>query len=109
MAVPGTWLQANLGQHDGFQPPPPHPHTAQVGGLSLSPTWPEWARACRQLLRDSSRRVGRLRLTLGDFSIMFQGKMLKLFLWKRGRKSWYVLVTDAMSAGLGVGTLSVFS
>ena len=40
---------------------------------------------------------------------MFQGKMLKLFLWKRGRKLWYVLVTDAMSAGLRVGTLSVFS
>ena len=35
MAVPGTWLQANLGQHDGFQPPPPYPDTAQVGGLSL--------------------------------------------------------------------------
>ena len=40
---------------------------------------------------------------------MFQGKMLKLFLWKRGGKSWYVLVIVAMSAGLGVGTLSLLS
>lgn len=55
------------------------PITPACRAEAASTLLPEWVCACSWVLRDVSRRVGTLVLTLGDFSTTFQGKMLNFF------------------------------